>query len=304
MTTHTLRLLATAALAAFGCGLLAADDLADIRRQADSWRAEHRLIDLHQHIQMTTQHLARAVRIMDAAGLGLTVNLGTGTVTPGKDGAPSAFERGKQLTDALYPGRFLHYLILDYAGWDDPDFSARAVAQIEEGHRLGTAGLKEFKRLGLTLRDGKGQIIKVDDPKLDPVWRRCGELGLPVSIHVADPKAFWAPHDATNERWNELKDHKSWWFGDTNKFPPWKQLLESLNRVIARHPETTFVCVHFANNAEELEWVDASLSKLPEHDGRPGGAHSRDRSARSGDCATPVHQASGPHCLRHGLHGL
>jgi len=67
---------------------------------------------------------------------------------------------------------------------------------------------------------------------------------MPVSIHVADPKAFWMPYDSTNERWKELKDHKSWWFGDTNKYPPWKELLEALNRVIARHPKTTFVCVH------------------------------------------------------------
>ena len=40
-------------------------------------------------------------------------------------------------------------------------------------------------------------------------------------------------------------------------------MLEALNRVIARHPKTTFVCVHFANNPEELEWVDQSLSRYP-----------------------------------------
>ena len=253
-----------------GLGLLlscfagaSADSNRETPRLVEQWRAAHRLIDLHQHIQMTTQHVTRAVGIMDAVGVGIAVNLGTGTVTPGKDGAPSEFERGKRLTDALYPGRFLHYMILDYAGLDGPDFSARAVKQIEEGHRLGSAGLKEFKRLGLTVRDGQGKVLGVDDPRLDPVWQRCGELGMPVSIHVADPKAFWAPFDDKNERWKELKDHKSWWFGDRNKFPPWKDLLESLNRVIARHPKTTFVCVHFANNAEELDWVDASLSRYP-----------------------------------------
>jgi hypothetical protein len=66
------------------------------------------------------------------------------------------------------------------------------VKQVEEGHRLGAAGLKEYKRLGLYLRDGEGKLIRIDDPKLDPVWKRCGELKMPVSIHVADPRAFWA----------------------------------------------------------------------------------------------------------------
>ena len=236
---------------------------ASAQAEMDRWRAEHRLIDLHQHIDFSTQHLARAVKIMDSVGLGLAVNLGTGTVTRKPNAGPSEFERNKALADSLHPGRLLHYMILDYAGWDAADWPERAVRQVEEGHRLGAAGLKEFKRLGLYLRDGQNRLIRVDDPKLDPVWRRCGELGMPVSIHVADPKAFWLPFDEHNERWNELRDHKSWWFGDTNQFPAWKDLLEALNRVVTRHPETTFVCVHFGNNAEELDWVDASLRNHP-----------------------------------------
>ena len=86
---------------------------------------------------------------------------------------------------------------------------------------------------------------------------------MPVSIHVADPKAFWSPYDDKNERWTELADHKSWWFGDPAKYPPREELLAALERVVTRHPETTFVCVHFANNAEDLAWVDAQLTKHP-----------------------------------------
>jgi len=229
----------------------------------DDWRKQKRLIDLHQHISCTTQHLARAVKIMDPVGLGIGVNLSGGTTTRGTNDAPSEFERNKALADRLHPGRFLHYMNLDYKGWDKPDFSERAVKQVEEGHRLGAAGLKEYKRLGLYLRDGEGKLIKIDDPKLAPVWKRCGELKMPVSIHVADPRAFWLPYNSSNERWTELKDHRPWWFGDTNIYPPRMELLEALNRVIERNPNTTFVCVHFANNAEELEWVERTLDRYP-----------------------------------------
>src|SRR5437867_1504957 len=113
---------------------LAKDDVAAVQRQAGVWRAEHRIIDLHQHIDYTTQHLARAVKIMDAVGLGIGVNLSGGYVTRTNDEAPSAFERNKQLADRLFPGRFLHYMNLDYQDWDAPEVSARAVKQIEEGH--------------------------------------------------------------------------------------------------------------------------------------------------------------------------
>jgi len=242
------------------CGLLNARAA---QTDPEQWRSQHRIIDLHEHIECTTQRLDRAVRILDSVGVGLAINLSGWTVTKGQGENSSEFERNKALTDALYPGRFMQYMNLDYAGWDEPGFAQRAATQIEEGHRLGAAGFKEFKRLGLYLRGGRGKLLKVDDPKLDLMWERCGQLGMPVSIHVADPKAFWLPYDEKNELCKELKDHKSWWFGDTNKFPAWKELLESLNRVIERHPKTTFVCVHFANNAEELEWVDQALSRHP-----------------------------------------
>ena len=243
--------------------LAATAETADAQRQAAAWRAEHRTIDLHQHINGTTQHVTRAIKIADAVGIGTIVNLSGGTVTRPAPDQPSEFERNKTLMDALFPGRFLQYMNLDYRGWDEPDFAERAAKQIEEGHRLGAAGFKEYKRLGLTIRDRAGKTIKIDDPKLDLMWAKCGELNLPVSIHVADPKAFWEPYNPQNERWKELGDHPGWWFGDTNKYPPRMELLEALDRVIARHPKAKFVCVHFANNAEDVDWVDRALDRRP-----------------------------------------
>lgn len=236
---------------------------ATVANEPGVWRAEHRIIDLHQHLDYRPEILDRALRVMDFSGIGVGVDLTPGTVTPGPNGEPSEFEQHKKMEDTLHPGRWIQYMNLDYRNWDQPDFAQQAVKQVEEGHRLGAAGFKEWKRLGLYLKDGQGKLIRVDDPRLDPMWERLGELHLPVSIHVADPKAFWLPYNDKNERWKELGDHKSWWFGDTNKFPAFKELLEALSRVIGRHPKTTFVCVHFGNNSEELDWIDAELARHP-----------------------------------------
>lgn len=245
-----------------GLPVLRADILVGTNQTPQTWRSEKRLIDLHLHINSTPEHLARAVRIMDQVGIGVGVNLSGGTVTS-REGEMSAFEKNQKLADQLFPGRFVLYMNLDYTGWDEPEWPERAARQIEEGRRLGAAGLKEYKRLGLYLKDKSGKLIEIDDSRLDPVWRKCGELGMLVSIHVADPKAFWEPYNDQNERWTELKDHRNWWFGDPNVYPPRMELLQALNRVIERNPKTTFVCVHFANNAEDLEWVEASLDRFP-----------------------------------------
>lgn len=243
------------------CAAEAASALAEAS-QAEVWRREHRVIDLHQHINFTPDHLARAVRIMDGAGIGIGVNLSGGYATTNAQGV-IPFQESKEISDRLFPGRFLLYMNLDYTRWDEPTFAEEAIQQVERGHALGAAGLKEFKRLGLYLRNKAGALLRVDDPKLEGVWKRCGELGMPISIHVADPVAFWLPYEASNERWEELRDHPNWWFGDPTKFPPHRELLDALNRVIARNPKTTFVCVHFANNPEDLDWVERSLDRNP-----------------------------------------
>ena len=72
------------------------------------------------------------------------------------------------------------------------------------------------------------------------MWTAAGELGMPVFIHTSDPDAFFTPTDRYNERWEELGNHPDWSFygGD---FPSKEELLAARNRVIERHPETTFV---------------------------------------------------------------
>ena len=230
--------------------------------EAAQWRAEGRIIDLHMHVSGSNERIERAIGIMDRTGIGIGVNLSGDTSIP-KVGTVSRLAQNKQRADLVSPRRFVHYMNLDYSKWDTPDFAEQAVKQIEEGHRQGAAGLKEYKRLGLYLKNKAGELIEIDDPKLDPVWKRCGELNMPVSIHVADPKAFWLPYNDKNERWVELKDHKSWWFGDPEKYPSREDLLDARNRVIKRHSGTTFVCVHFGNNPEDIDWIGRSLDELP-----------------------------------------
>jgi len=104
--------------------------------------------------------------------------------------------------------------------------------------------------------------MPVDDPKLDPVWEMCAKYNRPVMIHSADPAAFFTPLDRFNERWHELNEHPNWLFHG-ERFPSRDEILMQRNRVIARHPKTTFICAHFANNPEDLAAVGSWLDSYP-----------------------------------------
>ena len=113
--------------------------------------------------------------------------------------------------------------------------------------------------------------MAVDDARLDPLWAVAGELGVPVTIHVADPIAFFRPLDARNERFEELLDHPDWHFWPTRPhgeidapgFPPFDELIDGLEAVVARHPGTTFIGAHVGCAAEDLARVSAILERCP-----------------------------------------
>jgi predicted TIM-barrel fold metal-dependent hydrolase len=136
------------------------------------------------------------------------------------------------------------------------------VRQLDDAVRRGARGLKVLKDWGLGVRDKSGKLLPVDDPRMDPVWRECGRLGIPVAIHTSDPDAFFTPIDNKNERYEELIENPSWSFSGPG-FPDKETLLRERNHVIAKHPETTFIALHVANWSENLDAVSQWLRTYP-----------------------------------------
>ncbi|MBL8867945.1 MAG: amidohydrolase, partial [Planctomycetia bacterium] len=217
------------------------------------------VIDVHNHLgggkaTLTPERVKRYLTEMDEAGVRTVVNL--------DGGWGDRLKETLAALDEAHPGRFLTYALVNFQGIDDANWGEREAKRLEEGFQLGAKGLKFHKSFGLSYRFKDGSLLKIDDPKLDPIWAMCAKHGRPVVIHIADPAAFFTPLDRFNERWHELNKNPGWlFFGD--KFPKREDLLDQLHRVIAKHPKTTFVNTHFGNNAEDLASVADKLDKYP-----------------------------------------
>lgn len=231
-------------------------------------RAKFPVVDVHVHPRGRFRHvperLDEFVRVMDEQNVALCVSL---------DG-----RLGEELEEhkaylAPYADRFLIFANVDWQGsgrrddpasWDchRPDFGHRMADALADAQRRGAVGLKVFKALGLYYKNPDGSLIAIDDPRWDPIWEACGRLGMPVLMHTADPVAFFEPIDQYNERWEELHRRPYWsFYGD--EFPSHAELLAARNRVIARHPDTTFIGAHIANYPENLAEVSKWLDEYP-----------------------------------------
>jgi predicted TIM-barrel fold metal-dependent hydrolase len=210
-------------------------------------RARYPFVDVHNHQWlMPVQNLDHLVAEMDELNMGVMINL-------------SGF-RGKLLEWSLtnvnkrQANRFLVFLNLDFEQLDAPDWPQAQLNQIDEAVKLGAKGLKVYKSLGLTDRDKSGKRIAVDDPRLDPIWTRCGELGLPVLIHSGEPSPFFQPKDEHNERWLELKQEPSR-FRPPDRYPPFETILAEQHHLFRKHPKTKFIDAH-------LGWLGNDLARL------------------------------------------
>lgn len=230
-------------------------------------RARFPTIDVHTHFREkfrgTADELDAWVKLMDRNGVAVCVSL---------DGlAGELIDEHAKLLWTKHQDRFAIFANIDWRGdgkaddpasWDclRPDFGRRTARELASAKLRGVCGVKIFKSFGLSYKDAGGSLLKIDDPRWDEIWQACGELGLPILIHVADPAAFFLPIDETNERWEELHRRPDWSFYGP-QFPKREELLAAFNRVLARHPKTTFISAHVASNAEDLaavgQWLDA-----------------------------------------------
>jgi len=238
-------------------------------RVTDLKHAKFPVVDSHTHFRYRLKHspeqLDDFVDVMDRNNIAICVSL------DGKMGAE--FDDHAKYLWTKYPDRFVIYANIDWQGTGEkdkpetwacqrPEFGRMMSEELKRLKGKGISGLKIFKSFGLSYKNPDGSLIKIDDPRWDPIWAACGKLEIPIIIHTADPKAFFDPIDRFNERWEELSRHPDWSFhGD--EFPSRKELLDARNRVIARHPKTIFIGAHFGNNPEDLETVEKWLAAYP-----------------------------------------
>lgn len=218
--------------------------------------AKFPFVDIHSHHwRMADMNLDDLIKEMDAMNMQVVVNLS------GRGG-----EALKAITDNIkkygHEDRIVVFTNIELRSILEPDWAENTVKQIEYDFKNGARGLKIYKSQGMTNTDSLGNRIKINDPRIDPVWTKCGELGIPVLIHSADPKSFWAPHDSLNERWLELKLRPGRKRADDDP-APWETIISEQHDIFRKHPNTTFINAHMGWYPNDLKHLGELLDAMP-----------------------------------------
>jgi predicted TIM-barrel fold metal-dependent hydrolase len=215
-------------------------------------RARFPVVDIHGHPPTldNPETIRQVVEAMDALNLQVMVQA-----------RGSSGERLVRQIEAVraagYEDRFVFFTTLDLRDVA-PGSGARIAAQLEADVAAGAVGIGEInKGFGLYTTKADGSRLRLDEPELDVVWETAGRLGVPVFIHTGDPAEFFEPHDFENERWLEMSLFPNRQLNDRSRFPSFDDLMAERDRMIARHPGTTWILAH-------MSWYTSDLGRLGE----------------------------------------
>ena len=229
-------------------------------------RSKYPFVDVHSHQwDMSYSNLKKLVSEMDSLNMGFMINLsGSGLATFVGNQSLMDLNLEKSLTNVKenFPDIFLVFVNIDFKKIDNKDFAINSVNTIKNAVSNGAIGLKVYKDLGLSLKDASGERVKVDDSRLDPIWKVCGELNIPVLIHSGEPSPFFDPVDKYNERWLHARQ-KPGSFRPSDKYPSFKTVMDEQFNMFKNHPNTIFINAHMGWMANDLDKLEDHLNKLP-----------------------------------------
>lgn len=226
--------------------------------QTEVRQARYPVIDVHSHpYARSLEEVERWVSHKDSVNIERTVIL-----------TNAIYDRLDSLMEVYgaYPDRFEVWCGLDVENYRAPDYAERAIGELERCHEMGGLGVGELSDKGWGVRTGhatgwnSGDLPHFDDPALQPVLRRAGELGMPVNVHVADPIWMYEPMDSTNDG---LMTSWRWRLDDRDEIKSHAGMMEVLENAVRDNPGTTFIAVHYANLSYDLDQLGRMLDSYP-----------------------------------------
>ena len=189
-------------------------------------KARYAAVDVHAHdYARDDAGVDRWVRTMDEVGLEKAIIL-SGATGARFDAVLAKYRR--------HPTRFEVWCGLDYRGFDEAGYGPAAVAELERCHRAGATGVGELRDKGRGFGGRTNRAgMHVDDPRLDPLFERCAELGLPVNIHVGEDQWMYEPMDQTNDG---LMNAWDWRIPENPAVLGHDAVVATLDRAAQRHP--------------------------------------------------------------------
>jgi hypothetical protein len=169
--------------------------------------------------------------------------------------------RGTKILHAESRGRVAWATTFDARAFESPGFADRVIASLQRDFKDDAIAVKLWKNVGMAIRSKSGQFLMPDSPVLTPIIEAIDKSGRTLITHLADLMAAWLPLEGNESGY--YKTHPEWHVYGRPEVPSKAAILESRDRVLARHRRLRVIGCHLGSNEEDLDQLAKRLDTYP-----------------------------------------
>lgn len=150
-------------------------------------------------------------------------------------------------------------------GWDEPDWLDKNLAWLDSSINQGAIAVKIWKNIGMVYRDKNNDLVSIDNPRFDPIFKMLTERNIPVIGHLGEPKNCWLPLDqmTTNNDSTYFAQHPEYHMFKHPDLPSYEDQIAARDRMLEKNPDLVFVGAHLGSLEWDVDELARTLDRFP-----------------------------------------
>lgn len=186
-------------------------------------------------------------------------------------------DAGRSISDQLditrelrkrYPDKFAFFGTFGVDHYGSEDFAERIISRIDTCMAAGAAGIKIWKNIGMTLKDGNGNFIMADDPVFAPVFSYMEAKNIRLLAHLGEPRNCWLPLEEMtldNDR-SYFRNNPKYHMYLHPEAPSYEDQIAARDNLLKRYPGIIFTGAHLGSQEWSIDEVSKNLDRFPAYD--------------------------------------
>jgi predicted TIM-barrel fold metal-dependent hydrolase len=147
--------------------------------------------------------------------------------------------------------------------FDQPDFSERAMQQLDKNFAEGAVAVKIWKNIGMEIKRPDGQYVMPDDPVFEGIYKDIAAHNKTLIAHLAEPDSCWQPPNPKSGDYSYYQEHPEWYMYRQPDHPSKATILAARDRMLANNPQLRVVGAHLGSMETDLDEMGRHFDHYP-----------------------------------------
>jgi len=160
-------------------------------------------------------------------------------------------------------GRAAFATTFDPYTFEQPDFAARTIRQLNDDFAHGAIAVKIYKVMGMEMKGKAGQWIMPDNPAFTPIYRDIAAHNRTVIAHLAEPNSCWEPPNPASPDSTYYKTHPGEYAYAHPDWPSKESILAARDHLLEQNPKLRVVGAHLGSMETNVDEIARRLDRYP-----------------------------------------